>query len=51
MFTVKQECLLVICIRLVDEQPNVHGEFIGLHPTLDAKADSISLIPINSNRA
>ena len=32
---------LVICLRWVDENLQVHEDFLGLHPLIDTKADSI----------
>ena len=32
---------LVICFRWVDENLEVHEDFVGLHPLCDTKADTI----------
>ena len=42
---VTNEEQLVICLRWVDENLQVHEDFVGLHPLSDTKADKLFLIP------
>ena len=38
---VTNEEQLVICLHCVDENLEVHEDFVGLHPSSDTKADTI----------
>ena len=41
---VTNEEQLVICLRWVDENLQVHEDFVGLHPLSDTKVDTIAKV-------